>query len=122
MVVHVRADPRFGRTGRNLTTTASVSFPDAVLGSTVTVDTLDGPVTLKVPAGTASGTTLRVRGRGVPEGTGKKARPAGDLLVKVEVLVPKVLTEEQRAAVEALRLAMSPAPTVDGTETEEVPA
>ena len=122
VVVHVRADPRFGRTGRNLTTTASVSFPDAVLGSTVTVDTLDGPVTLKVPAGTASGTTLRVRGRGVPEGTGKKARPAGDLLVKVEVLVPKVLTEEQRAAVEALRLAMSPAPTVDGTETEEVPA
>lgn len=108
VVVHVGSDPRFGRKGRNLTTTASVSFPDAVLGSTVTVDTLDAPVTLKVPAGTASGTTLRVRGRGVPEGTGKKARPAGDLLVKVEVLVPKVLTDDQRAAVEALRAAMAP--------------
>ena len=49
-----------------------------------------------------------MRGRGVPEGTGKKARPAGDLLVKVEVLVPKVLTDDQRAAVEALRAAMAP--------------
>ena len=120
VVVHVGSDPRFGRRGRNLTTTASVSFPDAVLGSTVTVDTLDAPVTLKVPAGTASGTTLRVRGRGVPEGTGKKARPAGDLLVKVEVLVPKVLTEDQRAAVEALREAMTPETDAGDAPVEEV--
>ena len=120
VVVHVGADPRFGRKGHNLTTTASVSYPDAVLGSTVTVDTLDAPVTLKVPAGTASGTTLRVRGRGVPEGTGKKARPAGDLLVKVEVLVPKVLTEDQRAAVEALREAMTPETDAGDAPVEEV--
>ena len=122
VVVHVGSDPRFGRRGRNLTTTASVSFPDAVLGSTVTVDTLDAPVTLKVPAGTASGTTLRVRGRGVPEGTGKKARPAGDLLVKVEVLVPKVLTDDQRAAVEALRAAMAPEVADEDVAAEEVTA
>ena len=122
VVVHVGSDPRFGRRGRNLTTTASVSFPDAVLGSTVTVDTLDAPVTLKVPAGTASGTTLRVRGRGVPEGTGTKARPAGDLLVKVEVLVPKVLTDDQRAAVEALRAAMAPEVADEDVAAEEVTA
>ena len=62
--------------------------------------TLDGPVTLRVPPGTSSGKTFRVKGRGVP-GRGRKA--AGDLLVTVEVAVPKKLTDEQRAAVEAIR-------------------
>ena len=119
--MHVGVDLRFGRKGRNLTTTASISFPDAVLGSTVTVDTLDGPVTLKVPTGTASGTTLRVRGRGVPEGTGKKAHPAGDLLVKIEVLVPRTLTDEQRSAVEALRLVLDPV-VLDEAAAEDVTA
>ncbi len=121
VVVHVGVDLRFGRKGRNLTTTASISYPDAVLGSTVTVDTLDGPVTLKVPTGTASGTTLRVRGRGVPEGTGKKAHPAGDLLVKIEVLVPRTLTDEQRSAVEALRLVLDPV-VLDEAAAEDVTA
>jgi molecular chaperone DnaJ len=74
-----------------------VTFPEAALGSTVTVPTLDGPVTLRVPAGTSSGQTFRVKGRGVP-GHGRTS--AGDLLVTAEVAVPKKLTDEQRAAVE----------------------
>jgi len=79
-----------------------ISFPEAALGTQVTVPTLDGPVTLKVAPGTASGSMLRVRGRGVPATSGKRPQAAGDLLVKVEVDVPKSMTEEQRAAVEAM--------------------
>jgi molecular chaperone DnaJ len=122
VVVHVGRDERFGRKGRNLTTTATVSFPDAALGSTVTVETLDGPVTLRVPAGTAAGTTLRVRGRGVPESAGKKAQATGDLLVKIDVEVPKSLTDEQRVAVEALRDVLSAHSTEADEHAEEVPA
>ncbi|MGH9020967.1 MAG: molecular chaperone DnaJ [Acidimicrobiales bacterium] len=97
--VHVEADARFARKGRHVTTTVSVPVTRAMLGTTVEVPTLDDPVTLKVAAGTQSGTTLRVRGRGVPA-SGKHA--AGDLLVTVSVTVPAKLTKEQRAIVERL--------------------
>ena len=100
VVVRVGRHERFGRRGKNLTLSVPVSFPDAALGSTVTVPTLDEPVTLRVPSGTASGTVLRVRGRGVP--AGKNSDKPGYLLVKVEVEVPKTLTDDQRAAVQAL--------------------
>ncbi len=85
-----------------------MSFPEAVLGTTVKVPTLDEPVTVRVPAGTSPGTLLRVKGRGVPAG-GRNGARVGDLLVKVELTVPKDLTEEQRAAVEALARAFEPA-------------
>jgi molecular chaperone DnaJ len=97
--VHVSPDGRFGRRGRHVTTSVSVSVTQAILGTTVDVETLDEPVTLKVPAGTQSGVTMRVRGRGVPAG-GKHA--AGDLLVTVEVVIPKKLNKEQRTLVERL--------------------
>jgi len=95
----------FGRKGRNLTLTVPVGFAEAVLGTTLTVPTLTDPVTLRIPAGTPSGRTFRVKGRGVP--AGKKAA-AGDLLVTVEVDVPAELTDEQRAAVEALAQVIAP--------------
>ena len=66
VVVHVAPHAVFGRRGRNLTITVPVTFPEAALGTTITVPTLDGKVTLKVPPGTQSGRVLRVRGRGVP--------------------------------------------------------
>jgi molecular chaperone DnaJ len=97
VIIVTDPDSRFGRSGSNLTLTAPVSFSEATLGATITVPTLDRPVTLKVPAGTRSGQTLRVRGRGVPA-----AKGVGDLLVTVEVAVPAALTDEQRGAVEAL--------------------
>jgi molecular chaperone DnaJ len=97
VVVHVDPHPLFGRRGRDLTLTVPLSFPEAVQGATITVPTLDQPVTLKVPPGTRSGRTFRVRGRGVPGPKG-----AGDLLVTVEVAVPTTLTEAQRAAVAEL--------------------
>jgi hypothetical protein len=101
--VHVAPDATFARRGRHLTTTVRVSFPDAALGTTVEVPTLDEPVTVKVPAGTQPGTTLRVRGRGVPA-AGK--HPVGDLLVTVSVDVPRELTGEQRRLIEKLRSAL----------------
>jgi molecular chaperone DnaJ len=102
VVVRTSKHPVFGRRGRNLTLAVPVTYPQAVLGTTVTVPTLDDPVTLRVPPGTSPGTTLRVRGRGVPAGSGKNGSKPGDLLVKVDLVVPKELTDEQRAAVEAL--------------------
>ncbi|HUR18596.1 MAG TPA: molecular chaperone DnaJ [Acidimicrobiales bacterium] len=97
VVVQVEPHELFGREGKNLTLRLPVTYPEAVLGATVKVPTLDEPVSLRIPPGTPSGKTLRVRGRGVPGANG-----AGDLLVAVEVVVPREVSEEQRQALEAL--------------------
>ncbi len=101
--VHVSGDARFERRGRNVTTTVEVPLTAAILGTTVEVATLDEPVTLKIPAGTQPSTTMRVRGRGVPA-VGKNA--AGDLLVTVNVTLPKKLNKEQRTLVEKLSVSL----------------
>ncbi len=112
VVVHVASHATFGRSGRNLTITVPVTFPEAALGTTITVPTLDGKVTLKVPAGTQAGRVLRVRGRGVPATSGRNGSKAGDLMVKIEVLVPTELSDEQRAAVETLAEVTEAAPRI----------
>jgi molecular chaperone DnaJ len=104
MVVSVKVTPHpvFGRDGDNLTVTVPVTFDEAALGSTLEVPTLDGStVKVKLPAGTPNGRVLRVKGRGVE----RKSHPKGDLLAKVEVLVPQRLSDEAREAVEAFRSA-----------------
>src|ERR671923_155102 len=95
LIVKVRVTPHplFGRSGQDLTITVPVTFAEAALGTELKVPTLDGPVTLKVPAGTQNGRTFRVRGRGVP-GTGRKG--GGDLLVSLEVAVPEKLSRKER--------------------------
>jgi molecular chaperone DnaJ len=108
VTVHAGSDPRFGRRGNNLTYTVPITFPEAALGTVISVPTLDDPVKVRVPAGTSAGTTLRVRGRGVP--SARNGSKPGDLLVKVDVLVPSSLTDEQREAVEALAKLTQPAP------------
>jgi molecular chaperone DnaJ len=107
VVVRVGQHALFGRRGRNLTITVPITYPEATLGTTVTVPTLTDSVTLRVPPGTASGQTFRVKGRGVAAG---KKSATGDLLVTVDVAVPKSLTDEQRAAVEALAAASDDSP------------
>ncbi len=89
-----------------------VTFPEATLGTTITVPTLDGKVTLKVPPGTQSGRVLRVRGRGVPKTSGRNGSKPGDLMVKIDVLVPTELSDEQRAAVESLAEVTEAAPRI----------
>ena len=102
ILVRVEPHPLFGRSGDALTLTVPVSFDEAALGAEIKVPTLLGaPVTLKVPAGTPNGRTLRVRGRGVA----RKDGTTGDLLVTLEVQVPASLNPEARAAVEAYRAA-----------------
>ena len=98
VLVHVTPHPVFGRKGDNLTVTVPVTFPEAALGAAVKVPTLDGPtVTVKVPAGTASGRTLRVKGHGLTRRDGTR----GDLLVTVEVAVPATLSPEAKEALES---------------------
>ena len=104
--VHVQPHRLFGRKGDDLTLDLPVTFPEAALGANVEVPTLDGPVTLKVPAGTSSGKTFRIRGRGAPRTKGGH----GDLLATVEVDVPGKLTREQKKLVEQLREATSESP------------
>lgn len=95
VTVRVASHPIFGRQGADLTLRIPVTFAEAALGADVRVPTLGGePVTLRMPAGTPSGRTFRVRGKGVPG--------RGDLLVTVEVAVPRTLSEEQRRAIEEL--------------------
>ncbi len=98
VLAHVGTHPVFGRKDRHLTVTLPVTFPEAALGADVSVPTLDEPVTLRIPAGTPTGRTLRVKGRGIPGAGGK---PAGDLLVTVEVAVPQKLSSEATAALQA---------------------
>ncbi|UIZ91972.1 molecular chaperone DnaJ [Corynebacterium sp. CNCTC7651] len=96
VTVRVRPDAVFTRSGDDLEITVPVSFGELALGGTVTVPTLDKPVKVKVPAGTPNGRTLRVKGRGIQ----RKSGTAGDLLVTVEVRVPKDL---DAGAMSALR-------------------
>lgn len=96
VTVRVAEHEVFGRRGDDLTLRVPVTFTEAALGTTLRVPTLDGAVTLKVPAGTQNGRTLRVRGRGVPKAKGGE----GDLLVTVEVVVPTTLTRTQERMLE----------------------
>ncbi|MCP2261995.1 molecular chaperone DnaJ [Streptoalloteichus tenebrarius] len=99
LYVRVHVDPHhvFGRSGHDLTITVPVTFPELVMGTTLTVPTLDGKVSVRVPAGTASGRVLRVRGRGVP----RRGGGSGDLLVTLRVDVPRDLDEKAKEALEA---------------------
>ena len=68
VVVHVSRDPRFSRKGRNLTSRVPISFTEAALGADVTVETLDGTVTMRVPPGTS-------RGHDAAPSRARRARP-----------------------------------------------
>ena len=93
--------------------TVPVTFPEAALGTTITVPTLDSKVTLKVPAGHGLGHgACGCAAAGCPPGRGRNAGKPGDLLVKLEVIVPTELTDEQRAAVESLAAVTDEAPRV----------
>lgn len=96
--VNVAPSPVFGRRDNNLTLTVPISYTEATLGTRVQVPTLNGSVKLKIPAGTPSGKTFRVRGKGIAPERGK----SGDLLVTVEVAVPKKVGKEEKRLLEEL--------------------
>ena len=102
----VTPHPRFARSGDNLTVTVPITFAEATLGSDIEVPTLDGSsVTLRIKAGTQTGSRHRVKGKGVPTKHG-----VGDLIVTVIVQVPTDLNDEQRAAVEQFAAASTANP------------
>ncbi|MFI7077838.1 molecular chaperone DnaJ [Micromonospora sp. NPDC049903] len=103
--VKVRPDELFGRSGDDLTLTVPITFTEAVLGTDLRVPTLDGAVTLRVPAGTPSGRILRARGKGVSRRDGQ----TGDLLVTLDVVVPARVSDEARAALETFAEQTPPA-------------
>jgi len=94
VMLSVRPHKTFQREGTTVHGKASLSYPQAVLGTSIEVDTIHGPATLDVPAGTAQGKTFRLRGQGVPrlDGNGR-----GDHVVTVELEVPepKKLSDEE---------------------------
>ncbi|MFB6096418.1 MAG: molecular chaperone DnaJ [Haloferacaceae archaeon] len=87
----------FERDGDDLRHSHAISFPQAVFGDTVTVPTVTGEVEMDVPAGTQSGETFRLKGKGMPH---LRGRGHGDLYVQVQVVTPSELNEEQREALE----------------------
>jgi molecular chaperone DnaJ len=92
VVVKVEPHRLFGRRGADLTLDLPITYAEAALGANLKVPTLNGSVTLKVPAGTASGRTFRIRGKGAPKPRGG----SGDLLVTVGVDVPSKLSREEK--------------------------
>ena len=99
--VTVRDHHLFGRAGNDLTLEVPITFAEATLGADISVPTLDaGPVKMRIPPGTSSGKTFRLRGKG----------GSGDLLVTAVVAVPEELSDEQKAAVEAFAAASDDSP------------
>jgi len=109
LTVRVEPDEVFAWDGTALKVTVPVTFAEAALGGTVPVPTLEGVARLKVPAGTPSGRTFRLKGRG-PQVKGT----ATDVLATVSVVVPQKLSAKARAAVEALQAAEGDADPRDG--------
>ena len=99
VLVHIKPHPKFEREGDDLLVRRHLSFPQAALGSEISVPTLNGDkAKIKIPAGVQNGAIFRLRDKGMPRLT---ARGRGDLLVEVKIDVPKSLTARQKKILEA---------------------
>jgi molecular chaperone DnaJ len=99
LTVHVDEDPVFERRGNDVFAILDVPMVQAALGAEIEVETLDGPERVEVEAGTESGTTLRLGGRGVPN-LGRRGR--GDLFLTIHVVTPMPGSKKERALLEQL--------------------
>ena len=122
VVVHVPEHPFFRRDGSHLACEIPLNFTTLALGAEIAVPTLDGPEKVKVPEGTQTGTTFRLRGKGMPNVSG---RGHGDLFITVQGVTPRKLTREQRGIVEQLAHALpaekfEPKPRVDEEEEKNL--
>lgn len=98
--INVRPHQYFTRSGNNIELTVPISVVDATLGTKIDVPTVDGPVSLTIPAGTQPGTKFRMRGKGVRD---LRTRQPGDQLVEVKIEVDKRLSRDEKALYEQLR-------------------
>jgi DnaJ-class molecular chaperone len=101
--VHLRVAEHavFRRDGLDVRSEHVISFSQAALGGVVEIATLDGPIKMRIPEGTQPGRIFRIRGRGIPQASGKTS-PRGDHMVQVQVEVPTELTARQRELIEEL--------------------
>ncbi len=97
LIAEVAEDPRFEREGDDLKISATIDAFTAMLGGEAEVETMEGKVTLKIPAGTQPDQIIRLAGRGMPH---VKSAQKGDLFVRVKVQIPKQLSSEQKALLE----------------------
>jgi molecular chaperone DnaJ len=96
--IHVERHQTIIRDGHNLLSPLNVKLTDALLGSSYNVETLDGPISIKIPDGIKHGEMLRIKGKGVPDG-----KHRGDFLVKVSIDIPAKLSRKARKIIEELR-------------------
>ncbi len=99
VVIHVQEHAFFRRDGNDLYCEVPLNFSTVALGGDIRIPTLEGEEPFKVPEGTGSGQMFRLRGRGMPDVTG---RGRGDLFVTMKVITPKKLTREQKKLLEQL--------------------
>jgi molecular chaperone DnaJ len=99
VLVHVRPHPKFVRSGNDILSTEYISFSLATLGGETEVETLSGKLILKIPSGTQSGETFRIKEKGIPDVHG---RGRGHQMVKIIVRIPKKLSREEKRIIEEL--------------------
>lgn len=108
--INVAPDPAFSREGDDLIAMLEVAMPDAILGTTTQIESLDGPVDLEIRPGVQSGDVLTIKGRGI---TPLRGSNRGDLRVGVQVVTPTKLDNKQRALIEQLAATLkSPSPAL----------
>lgn len=95
--IHIQPHPFFTRNGNDIQIELPVSLQEAVLGSRITVPTVDGKVAVKVPAGSNTGSTLRLKGRGILD---PRSRQRGDQYVKLKVVLPEKIDSDLRRFIE----------------------
>jgi molecular chaperone DnaJ len=96
--LRVGSSRTFGRKGNDLTLTVPITYTEATLGTKIDVPTLNGEVRVKIPSGTPTGKTFRVRGKGIAPEQGR----TGDLLVTVQIAVPTKVSKEEKKLLEEL--------------------
>lgn len=104
LVIHVKAHALFKREGDDLHLDVPIRVSEALRGTKVKVPTFEGPVSVKVPPGTQSGTVLRVRGKGVS----RKGRPQGDLYIRFMIHVPQPRNDQEAALLERISNELAP--------------
>ncbi len=98
IVFRVKNDPRFLREGADIFTDTTLAIPQAVLGDTIEVETVNGPINIKIPAGTQQGSLVKIKGKGMTKLQGG----TGDHYVRIRIEIPKTLSAEEKKLYEQL--------------------
>ncbi len=97
--IHVTHDKKFKKEGRDIVTNIEIKLTTALLGGEEKIETIEGSLTIIIPQGIDYGTTLRIRGKGVPNTQGER----GDLLVRVKIVMPNKLSKQAHKLIDELK-------------------